>query len=207
MAKQKKKTKLSPEMRTALITAGVAIITAMLASPVFVEMIRREPPPTPSLNAVTLSIFNEHCLEQDFYVDDLLVATVKPGAQVDIQVNSGEHYYYACEFGTSNCGSSYYAIWTQSATLSIPSSPACSPPAPVPVSITLVNENCQNYDLYLDGAYYSTIYEGETQYVSLEPGTHVAQGCISGTEICSASTQQDWFQDSFWTISRETTCP
>lgn len=207
MAKQKKKTKLSPEMRTALITAGVAIVTALLASPVLVEMIRRDPTPTPSLNTVALSIFNEHCLDQDFYMDDLLVATVRSGTQVDIQVNSGEHYYYACEFGTSNCASSYYAIWTQNAILGIPSSPACSPPAPVPVTITLVNENCQNYDLYLDGVYYSTIYEGETQYVSLEPGAHMAQGCISETEICGASTQQEWFQDSTYTIYRESTCP
>jgi len=207
MAKQKKKTKLSPEMRTVLITAGVALFTALLASPVIVELIRKEPTPTPDLGAVSLSIYNEHCLDQDFYVDDLLVATVKSGVQMDIQVNSGEHHHYACEAGTLNCGSIYYAIWTQDAIWSIPSTPACNPSAPAAITITVVNENCQNYDLYLDDYYYSTIYEGETQYFSVEPGAHIAKGCISATEICSASTQQEWIQDASWTISREATCP
>jgi len=207
MAKQKKKTKLSPEMRTVLITAGVAVFTALLASPVIVELIRKEPTTTPALGAVTLSIYNEHCLDQDFYVDDLLVATVKSGVQMDIQVNSGEHYHYACETGTLNCGSIYYAIWTQDAVRSIPSTPACNPSAPAAINITVINENCQNYDLYLDDYYYSTIYEDETQYFSVEPGAHIAKGCISGTEVCSAWTQQEWIQDASWTISREATCP
>ncbi|MCI0609738.1 MAG: hypothetical protein L0Z71_11835 [Anaerolineae bacterium] len=206
MAKSKNKSNLSPEMRTALITAAVAVATALLASPVIVELIRREPTPPP-ISAVALSIYNEHCLDQDFYVDDLLVATVKSGVQMDIQVNSGEHHHYACESGTVNCGSIYYSIWTQNAVLSIPSSPACIPPAPAPITITVTNENCQNYDLYLDDYYYSTIYEGETQSFSVEPGAHIAKGCILGTEICSASTQQEWIQDAAWTISREATCP
>ena len=183
------------------------MVAALLASPVLVELIRKEPTPPPGLSVVTLSIYNEHCLDQDFYVDDLLVATVKSGAQVDIQVNSGEHYHYACESGTLNCGGIYYAIWTQNALWTIPSIPACNPSAPAAINITVVNENCQNYDLYLDDYYYSTIYEGETQLFSFEPGAHIVKGCISGTEICSASTQQEWIQDSYWTISREATCP
>lgn len=206
MAKSKKKSKLSPEIRTAIITAVVAVMTALLASPVLIELIRREPTPAPSLNAVTLSIYNEHCLDQDLYVDNLLVATIKPGAQADIQVNAGEHTYYACETGTVNCGGVYYAIWTQNAVTNIPNNPVCAS-AVVPITITVVNENCQSYDLYLDDYYYSTIYEGETQYFSVEPGAHTAKGCISGTELCSASAQQEWILDSAWTISREATCP
>ena len=206
MARRKSKKELSPEMRTAIITGAVAIVTALLASPVLIEWMNREPPtPTPILNPVLLSVYNSHCLMQDFYVDGSLRATISPGTQMDIEVSAGEHGVQACEAGTGNCGNSYYTIWTQNASWMIQSDPLCSPPVTA-ITVTIVNANCADYDLYLDEYYVSTIYAAETQYLPIDPGSHSAKGCLSGTELCS-STQQEWTQDTSWTIAREATCP
>jgi hypothetical protein len=206
MSKRQKNDSLSPEMRTALITGAVAILTAILASPVIIELLRREPPaPTPAISPVLLSVYNAHCLSQDFYVDGNLMTTVPSGAQVDIEANAGEHGVQACEAGTANCGNAYYAIWTQNAVWTIQSDAVCNPPVTA-VTVTIVNANCADYDLYLDENYISTIYAGETQYFSIEPGWHTAKGCVAGTVLCSASTQE-WASDAGWTIERDASCP
>ncbi len=207
MARRKSKKELSPEIRVAIITGAVAIFTALLASPVLIEWMRRGPStPAPVLSPVVVSIYNAHCMLQDFYVDGNLMATVPSGTQVDIEVNAGEHGVQACEASAANCGNAYYTIWTQNALWTIQSDPVCNPPLTA-ITVTIVNANCADYDLYLDDYYVSTIYAGETQYLPIEPGTHLAKGCVSGTDVCSASTQQEWIQDTSWTIEREASCP
>ena len=212
MAKRKTKKEislkeLSPEIRVAIISGVVVIISAILASPLLIEWIRKAPAtPMPVINSVIVSVYNAHCLPQDFYVDGNLMATISSASQVDIEVNAGEHGIQACEPSTGSCGNAYYAIWTQQALWTIQSDASCNPPVSV-VTITIINTNCLDYDLYLDENYISTIYAGETQYFSIESGTHFAKGCISGTDVCSASNQQEWIQDTSWTIERESTCP
>lgn len=207
MAKRKTNKELSPEIRIAIITGAVAIFTALLASPVVIEWMHKDPPtPAPVLNPVLLSVYNAHCLTQDFYVDGNLMATVPSGTQVDIEVNAGEHGIQSCEPSTGTCGNTYYSIWTQNALWTIQSDPACNPPVTA-ITVTIVNANCADYDLYLDEYYVSTIYAGETQYFPVEPGAHLVRGCLAGTELCIPPTQQEWTQDTSWTIARETSCP
>lgn len=60
----------------------------------------------------SLTIDNENCWPQDFYVDGAVVATIPAKASRVIQVRSGRHVTRACTSKSSDCGNETPVTWT-----------------------------------------------------------------------------------------------
>lgn len=74
---------------------------------------------------VTITLKNENCFDQDYYVDGKVVVQVAAGATAKFQVTPGQHKVQACTTGTENCGSEAELNWPQSTTTSISPNPSC----------------------------------------------------------------------------------
>jgi len=77
---------------------------------------------------IDITLTNNFCKAQDFYVDDtLVVQALDPNATITFQVKPGQHSAYACLAGTTDtCGETSQLDWTESGTHSIDTSPSCN---------------------------------------------------------------------------------
>jgi hypothetical protein len=75
---------------------------------------------------VTITLTNNHCTAQDFYVDErLTAAALSPNSTVNFEVAAGPHETYVCEQGTDTCGPKSSVNWSGSTTFSISRGAQC----------------------------------------------------------------------------------
>jgi hypothetical protein len=196
--------------RVRIISAitGIVLITVavLLSIPGFVQPAPISATPILSpvpLSQVTITIINNNCIAQDYYVDGTRVLSAIPsGAIQTFQVFPGQHAAYACEPRTNNCASPEQIDWTTRRTNAIGRSSSC------PVTITLTNNNCKAQDYYVDGTkVLSAIAPGANETFQVSPRQHAVYSCEPGTNNCASPEQIDWTTRRTNTIGRASYCP
>lgn len=70
---------------------------------------------SPSVIKITLT--NQNCHPNDFYVDDqLIISSIQPGADVVFSTTTGNHVVFACAVGTNICAEKTSVFWSSSTT-------------------------------------------------------------------------------------------
>ncbi len=66
---------------------------------------------------ITITLSNEHCVAQDYYVDgNLVVSAIAPNSTANFETNSGKHETATCVPGTNTCADKLVVEWTTSTT-------------------------------------------------------------------------------------------
>ena len=142
--------------------------------------------PTARLGSITISLTNNNCVDEDYYVDDKLVTTVAAGASTTFQITPGQHSSYVCLPGTMTCAEPSQVNWSTSTPWQIFRGPAC------PLTIYLTNNNCADEDYYVDGKFVTSIAAGASTTFQIAPGQHSNYACLPGTTTCGESSQVNW---------------
>jgi hypothetical protein len=182
----------------AIIAAVGTLITALVTSGAI-----NIGNPSPEPNPVTITLINEHCLAQDFYVDDQRQTTVAAESRVDFTISAGPHKVQACKAGTSECGDTFGPDWTTSTTWTIYRGSECPPL----VTITLINDYCLAQDFYVDDELRTTVAAESTVDFTISAGPHKVQACKAGTSECGDTYERDWPTSTTWKIYSGPGCP
>lgn len=79
-----------------------------------------------SVSAVRVTVTNNNCWPQDFYLNNQLTTTVPAKMSRDITVRAGQYTAKACTVGTSNCGNDSSVTWAPgAANQTLLPNPAC----------------------------------------------------------------------------------
>jgi hypothetical protein len=165
---------------------------------------------TLAVELITITLANNPCAAQDFYVDGVKVITISADSTDTFESTIGRHETYSCAPGTLNCGASVDVNWLGSTTQSISRGSSCGAPAtPAPelITITLANNHCYAQDFYVDGVKVLTISADSSDTFQSTIGRHETYSCLPGTLTCGASVEVNWIGSTTQTISRGTTCP
>lgn len=82
---------------------------------------------TEGASEVTITISNEDCWPQDFYLNNQRVTTISAKSSGNVTVRAGKYTTRACAAGTSNCGDYSSVTWTPgAANQTLLRSPACA---------------------------------------------------------------------------------
>lgn len=160
---------------------------------------KADPPPS-TLNMIGITLNNENCLPQDFYVDDRKVASVDADSATTFSIAEGKHATQSCNRGTQNCGATSAVNWPISTIHRITRWEGCA------VSITLSNENCFPLDFYVDGQKVASIAAESEATFSIAEGRHTTRACTRGTRTCGDSSTVDWPSSTIHRITRWTGC-
>lgn len=75
---------------------------------------------------LTITVINEHCGDEDLYVDGQLVVIALPEqGKATFQVAPGKHLVQACPVGSTNCSETVLMEWLTSTSFSIAREPDC----------------------------------------------------------------------------------
>ena len=65
---------------------------------------------------ITITLINEHCKAQDYYVDEELVVSVDAATTTKFEIPPGEHQVKACAAGSNVCANSNQVTWSEATT-------------------------------------------------------------------------------------------
>lgn len=163
----------------------------------------------PSSETITITLTNNNCSDEDYYVDGVNVLTISAESTSEFQTTVGEHEVYVCRPGTLDCGSSVTKNWLGSTTASINRGDHCdtSTQAPGLITITLTNNNCDAQDYYVDGVNVITVEAGSTVEFQTTAGQHEVYVCFPGTQNCGSSVTKNWPESTEAAVNRGEYCP
>jgi hypothetical protein len=152
---------------------------------------------------VTITLTNNNCEAQDYYIDgSKVLSALPPGETGTFQVSPKLHSTYACNPGTGACANPEQTDFTTRRTNAIGRADSC------PVTITLTNNNCEAQDYYVDGnKVLSAIPPGAIETFQVSPKLHSTYACKPGTNSCATPEQTDWTSIRTRTIGRASYCP
>ena len=101
---------ISTNWKVAIGVAFIVLIILAVISPTKSTEPVLNARPT-SISNVTVTVNNNDCWPQDFYLNNQLVATVPAKMSRDVTVPAGQYASRACAAGTSNCGSDTSVTW------------------------------------------------------------------------------------------------
>ncbi len=160
-------------------------------------------PSTTHACLITITLTNNHCTTQDYYVDDqVVVPSLAANVTTTFQVEPGQHSVYVCTAGTSSCGEKVQLNWTTSTSASINgNASAC-------LQIALTNNHCLAEDYFVDGHLaVASLAAGATTTFLVAPGQHSVYVCTAGTSSCGEIVQLDWTASTTASIARGLSCP
>lgn len=74
---------------------------------------------------ITITLINEYCKAQDYYVDEELVVSVDGATTTKFEITPGEHRVKACAPGSNVCTGSNQVTWSEATTRYIYSGASC----------------------------------------------------------------------------------
>ncbi|HJS17842.1 MAG TPA: hypothetical protein VJ785_03785 [Anaerolineales bacterium] len=159
--------------------------------------------------SITITLTNNNCITQDYYVDGVFVLTIAADSTDEFQTTVGEHELYTCHSETQNCGDSINVNWIGSTTASIKRGDYCqnATEPPAVITITLTNNNCDDQDYYVDDVFALTISAESTSEFQTTPGDHSIYVCHTGTTNCGAPVNVNWTEATTAAINRGDYCP
>jgi len=164
---------------------------------------------TPLSSPITITLINNHCAAQDFYVDGVKVVSISADSTDSFQTTTGNHKTYSCQPGTLTCGASLEVNWMGSTTQTINRGSSCETtagPSPALITITLTNTHCNAQDFYVDGVKVITIPADSTETFQSTIGKHETYSCQPGTLTCGDSVEVNWLGSTTQTINRGSSC-
>lgn len=165
----------------------------------------RTPKPTPTATLITLeiSIVNNNCYPQDIYVDGRkLASNVNAwGGTKMMKLKEGTHQIKYCTTGTTLCGSAFDRSFSlNSRELNITAHSACPSSPNELITITIINEDCDSEDLYIDGLKVATVGGYSTATIKHYQGNLTLKACLAGTTFCGSSVKSLFNSDNSWTV-------
>lgn len=209
---------------TTIITVAGAIIAAIITvfGNIKVEKIRQDaelskgasqptsaPLPTsapqiePTIAPITITLTNDNCYPQEYYVDNVKMASIPAGETIVFNTAPGPHQVLACTTGSTTCGDPVQIVWEVSTTAVIHPHPSCNL-----ATITLTNNHCQPVDYYVDNTLMvSSIAAYANAQFTVVPGTHQVYVCDPGTSICGGTVELTWNTSTTAGILKGPDCP
>lgn len=188
-----------------LVTVGVIQINPKYPQP---ALITQSPNSTPKI--ITITLENKNCFDQDFYVDDIKVVTIKSGDIGTFQTTPGEHNTYACIPGTKTCAVSSRFNWVDSTSHFINAGAGCVSTleaTPSLILVTLTNKTCHDEDFYVDGKKAVTVKAESQEQFLIPAGEHDTKVCDTVSKICGENIKVNWQNNISPIISRGSDCP
>jgi hypothetical protein len=116
---------LSTETPTVMPTTTPTVIVMLTETPTVM--------PTPTVTEqITITLVNDDCKTDDYYVDGTLVSTIEAESKDSFAIDAGQHTIVACRANADNCGDSIQRFWPKSKEEHIGRSESC-PVTPTPI--------------------------------------------------------------------------
>ena len=171
--------------------------------PTSVPLPIQTPQPEPTTVTISITLTNYNCYPQEYYVDNIKMASIPAGETIVFDTVPGPHQVRACTTGSTTCGDPVQIVWEVSTTAVIHPHPSCNL-----ATITLTNNHCQPVDYYVDNTLMvSSIAAYASAQFSVVPGSHQVYVCDPGTSICGGTVELTWNTSTTAGILKGPDCP